>query len=157
VNIKSLTPKQRKTLEGLAKLGRPAKRLEIAQSGGIDGTQAAHALSRLEAYGLCENDDEYQWTITEQGKSMLLSMEIEDREASKPTDADSDEESTPSLEDEIKALRGKIRYAPDFSTSDAAFVCKALSEELADMPSIAMMLAKMARYWDGLKSSTTPP
>ena len=152
VNIKSLTPKQRKTLEGLAKLGRPAKRLEIAQSGGIDGTQAAHALSRLEAYGLCENDDEYQWTITEQGKSMLLSMEIEDREASKPTDADSDEESTPSLEDEIKALRGKIRYAPDFSTSDAAFVCKALSEELADMPSIAMMLAKMARYWDGLKS-----
>lgn len=152
MNIKSLTPKQRKTLEGLAKLGRPAKRLEIAQSGGIDGTQAAHALSRLEAYGLCENDDEYQWTITEQGKSMLLSMEIEDREASKPTDADSDEESTPSLEDEIKALRGKIRYAPDFSTSDAAFVCKALSEELADMPSIAMMLAKMARYWDGLKS-----
>lgn len=151
MNIKSLTPKQRKTLEGLAKLGRPAKRLEIAQSGGIDGTQAAHALSRLEAYGLCENDDEYQWTITEQGKSMLLSMEIEDREASKPTDADSDEESTPSLEDEIKALRGKIRYAPDFSTSDAAFVCKALSEELADMPSIAMMLAKMARYWDGLK------
>ena len=152
MNIKSLTPKQRKTLEGLAKLGRPAKRLEIAQSGGIDGTQAAHALSRLEAYGLCENDDEYQWTITEQGKSMLLSMEIEDREASKPTDADSDEESTPSLEDEIKALRGKIRYAPDFSKSDAAFVCKALSEELADMPSIAMMLAKMARYWDGLKS-----
>lgn len=151
MNIKSLTPKQRKTLEGLAKLGRPAKRLEIAQSGGIDGTQAAHALSRLEAYGLCENDDEYQWTITEQGKSMLLSMEIEDREASKPTDADSDEESTPSLEDEIKALRGKIRYAPDFSTSDAAFVCKALSEELADMPSIAMMLAKMARYWDGIK------
>lgn len=151
MNIKSLTPKQRKTLEGLAKLGRPAKRLEIAQSGGIDGTQAAHALSRLEAYGLCENDDEYQWTITEQGKSMLLSMEIEDREASKPTDADSDEESTPSLEDEIKALRGKIRYAPDFSTSDAAFVCKALSEELVDMPSIAMILAKMARYWDGMK------
>lgn len=152
MNIKSLTPKQRKTLEGLAKLGRPAKRLEIAQSGGIDGTQAAHALSRLEAYGLCENDDEYQWTITEQGKSMLLSMEIEDREASKPTDADSDEESTPSLEDEIKALRGKIRYAPDFSTSDAAFVCKALSEELADMPSISMILAKMARYWDGMKT-----
>ena len=56
-----------------------------------------------------------------------------------------------SLEDEIKALRGKIRYS-GFSTTDAAFVCKALSEELADMPSIAMMLAKMARYWDGIKS-----
>lgn len=152
MNIKGLTPKQRKTLEGLARLGRPAKRLEIAQSGGIDGTQAAHALSRLEAYGLCENDDEYQWTITEQGKSMLLSLEIEDREASKPTDADADEESAPSLENEIKALRGKIRYVPDFSTSDAAFVCKALSEELADMPSISMILAKMARYWDGMKS-----
>lgn len=152
MNIKSLTPKQRKTLEGLAKLGRPAKRLEIAQSGGIDGTQAAHALSRLEAYGFCENDDEYQWTITDAGKSILLSLEIEDREANKQDESNSDEEPAHSLEDEIKALRGKIRYAPDFSTSDAAFVCKALSEELADMPSIAMMLAKMARYWDGLKS-----
>lgn len=152
LNIKSLTPKQRKTLDGLAKLGRPANRLEIAQSGGIDGTQAAHALSRLEAYGFCENDDEYQWTITEQGKSILLSMEIEDRESNKPADADTDKESAASLEEEIKALRGKIRYAPDFSTSDASFVCKALSEELADMPSIAMILAKMARYWDGMKT-----
>ena len=152
MNIKSLTPKQRKTLEGLAKLGHPAKRLEIAQSGGIDGTQAAHALSRLEAYGFCENDDEYQWTITEAGKSILLSLEIEDREDNNKDASNSDEEPAHSLEDEIKALRGKIRYAPDFSTSDAAFVCKALSEELADMPSIAMILAKMARYWDGLKS-----
>ena len=161
MNIKSLTPKQRKTLEGLAKLGRPAKRLEIAQSCGIDGTQAAHALSRLEAYhalsrleayGFCENDDEYQWTITDAGKSILLSLEIEDREANNKDASNSDEEPAHSLEDEIKALRGKIRYAPDFSTSDAAFVCKALSEELADMPSIAMILAKMARYWDGLKS-----
>lgn len=152
MNIKSLTPKQRKTLDGLARLGRPAKRLEIAQSGGIDGTQAAHALSRLEAYGFCENDDEYQWTITEQGKSILLSLEIEDREANKQDASNSDEEPAHSLEDEIKALRGKIRYSPDFSTSDASFVCKALSEELADMPSIAMILAKMARYWEGLKS-----
>ena len=152
MNIKSLTKKQKKTLEGLAKLGHPAKRLEIAQSGGIDGTQAAHALSRLEAYGFCENDDEYQWTITEAGKSILLSLEIEDREANNKDASNSDEEPAHSLEDEIKALRGKIRYAPDFSTSDAAFVCKALSEELADMPSIAMILAKMARYWDGLKS-----
>ena len=152
MNIKSLTPKQRKTLEGLAKLGHPAKRLEIAQSGGIDGTQAAHALSRLEAYGFCENDDEYQWTITEAGKSILLSLEIEDREDNNKDASNSDEEPAHSLEGEIKALRGKIRYAPDFSTSDAAFVCKALSEELADMPSIAMILAKMARYWDGLKS-----
>lgn len=152
MNIKSLTPKQRKTLEGLAKLGHPAKRLEIAKSGGIDGTQAAHALSRLEAYGFCENDDEYQWTITEAGKSILLSLEIEDREDNNKDASNSDEEPAHSLEDEIKALRGKIRYAPDFSTSDAAFVCKALSEELADMPSIAMILAKMARYWDGLKS-----
>jgi len=152
MNIKSLTQKQRKTLEGLAKLGRPAKRLEIAQSGGIDGTQAAHALSRLEAYGFCENDDEYQWTITDAGKSILLSLEIEDREANKQDESNSDEEPAHSLEDEIKALRGKIRYAPDFSTSDAAFVCKALSEELADMPSISMILAKMARYWDGMKT-----
>ncbi|MBK8184320.1 MAG: hypothetical protein IPK63_16145 [Candidatus Competibacteraceae bacterium] len=91
MNIKSLTPKQRKTLDGLAKLGRPAKRLEIAQSGGIDGTQAARALSRLEAYEFFENNDEYQWTITDTGKSILLSLEIEDREANKQDASNSDE------------------------------------------------------------------
>lgn len=171
MNLEEMPPGQRLSIIGLHKLGGAGKRSEIAKAGAVDGLKVAAALTRLDLLGYVESGDDQRWRLTEAGFGLLdgyitvPAAEVRPNPVRAPTKAKAaepapdpgpihppqPESGSPrpaQIRDAMAAeLRAMPGSAPPFSADDAAWLCRALHRQFADMPHIAAMLGSMAAYW----------
>lgn len=174
LTLDQLSYQQRETIRGLRAVGGSGKRRSIYEQSTIkDIRQVSHALVRLEAFGFVEMDPDQSWSITDAGQSLfgettqLVGEKIVGTDESttsgfqpletltipeppalpKPSGPESEDLGAQTkMQSEIQRWRERMK--PNFSAADAAWLCRSLSVEFSDMPSVSGLLGKMAEYWD---------
>jgi len=171
LTLDQLSYQQRETIKGLRAIGGSGKRRSIyEQSPMKEIRQVSHALARLEAYGFVDMNADQSWSITDSGKLLFDETKKSVGEmivrAGEATTSEPQSPETPAIPEqaelskpsEPEALsaraemqselqRLKNRKELPFSAEDAAWLCRSLSVELSDMPSISGLLGKMAEYF----------
>jgi len=155
LTLDKLSDTQRETMTALHTMGGTGMRRDIANAAGITNIRSVTvALTRLEAYGFVDQRNDRLWKCTSEGlglfgeapvsepQSLETPENVEPETLSEPSEALS---AQASMQAEIQRWRQRMK--PNFSTHDAAWLCRSLANEFHDMPSVSDLLGKMAEYW----------
>lgn len=157
LTLDKLSDTQRETMIALRSMGGTGMRRDIANAAGIKNMRLVTlALGRLEVYGFVDQRNDRLWKCTAEGLGLFNEPTIPEPQAREtpaiPEPEALSEHSEPEalsareeMQSELKRLM-KRKELP-FSAEDAAWLCRSLSVEFSDMPSISGLLGKMAEYF----------
>lgn len=151
LTLDKLSDTQRETMVALRSMGGTGMRRNIANVAGITNMRLVTlALGRLETFGFVDQRNDRLWKCTAEGLRLFNEPSIpEPQSRETPAISEPSEPEAPSSQAAMQAeiQRWRERMKPNFSTSDAAWLCRSLALELPDMPSISSLLGQMAEYW----------
>lgn len=161
LTLDKLSDTQRETMVALRSMGGTGMRRDIANAAGITNMRLVTlALGRLETFGFVDQRNDRLWKCTSQGFGLFGEAPVsEPQSLETPENAEPETLSEPFEPEALNAQeamqaeiqRWRERMKPNFSTSDAAWLCKTLASEFHDMPSVAGLLGQMADYWTEAK------
>lgn len=157
LTLDKLSDTQRGTMIALRSMGGTGMRRNIANVAGITSIRSVtRALTRLEAYGFVDQKNDRLWQCTHEGLGLFDEAHAaEPQSPETPAIPEPEALSEPSepealnareeMQSELQRLM-KRKELP-FSAEDAAWLCRSLSVEFSDMPSVSGLLGKMAEYF----------
>jgi len=90
---------------------------------------------------------EKQKMIDEHGEEIMAELEVNKTEIKQEIKTGQQTVSVQEkMQGELKAYKNN-----KFLSADAAWLCRALSGEMQDMPTVASLLGQMADYWEAMK------
>jgi len=159
LTLDKLSDTQRETMIALRSMGGTGMRRDIANAAGIKNVRLVTlALGRLEVYGFVDQRNDRLWKCTAEGFGLFNESAIPEQQAcetpamvepaalSKPSESEA-LSSQATMQSELQRLMK--RKEPPFSAEDAAWLCRSLSAEFSDMPSVSELLGQMAKYFGG--------
>lgn len=161
LTLDKLSDTQRETMIALRSMGGTGMRRDIANAAGIKNVRLVTlALGRLEVYGFVDQRNDRLWKCTAEGFGLFNEPAIPEQQAREtPAMAEPEALSKPSepealssqatMQTELQRLM-KRKELP-FAVEDAAWLCRSLSVEFSDMPSVSGLLRQMAEYWETAK------
>jgi len=163
LTLDKLSDTQRGTMIALRSMGGTGMRRNIANVAGITNIRSVTvALTRLEAYGFVDQRNDRLWKCTSEGLGLFGEAPVsEPQSLERPENAEPETLSEPSEPEALNAQaamqseiqRWRQRMKPNFSTHDAAWLCRSLALEFNDMPSVSDLLGQMADYWRAAQST----
>lgn len=156
LTLDKLSDTQRGTMIALRSMGGTGMRRDIANAAGITNMRLVTlALGRLETFGFVDQRNDRLWKCTSEGLGLFGEVPVsEPQSLETPAIPEPEDLSEPSgteaqttqavMQSEIQRWRDRMK--PNFSTHDAAWLCRTLASEFHDMPSVAGLLGQMAGY-----------
>lgn len=158
LTLDKLSDTQRETMIALRSMGMGMRR-DIANAAGITNMRLVTlALGRLETFGFVDQRNDRLWKCTAEGFGLFNEPSIPETQAGEPPAMPEPEALSEPSEPEPEALSAREEMQAElqrlmkrkelpFSAEDAAWLCRSLSAELSDMPSVSGLLGQMAEYW----------
>lgn len=157
LTLDKLSDTQRETMIALRSMGGTGMRRDIANAAGITNMRIVTlALGRLETFGFVDQRNDRLWKCTTEGLGLFNEPSIPEPQACEtPAIPEPEALSKPSEPEALSAIeemqselqRLMKRKELPFSAEDAAWLCRSLSVEFSDMPSVSGLLGKIAEYF----------
>lgn len=157
LTLDKLSDTQRETMIALRSMGGTGMRRDIANAAGIKNVRLVTlALGRLEVYGFVDQRNDRLWKCTEEGLGLFNEPAIPETQECETPAMPEPEALSKHSEPKSMSARGEMqselqrlmkRKELPFAVEDAAWLCRSLSVEFSDMPSISGLLGKMAEYF----------